>query len=378
LTGRYRGHPITRREFLEAAWRSGRATAAGALLAACGADLSQAAFQPATLAPSSTPLTSATGTPRPQASVTPTAGGGERRMGRVSLVNTDDRAAGVRKAIELLGNVPVDGKRVLLKPNFNSADPPPGSTHNDVLRSLVEWLWESGARSITVADRSGMGDTRRVMRDKGVLDMARELGFDPVVLDELGRQDWEYLRPAESHWREGFFIARPCLEADVVVQTCCLKTHRYGGHFTLSLKNSVGLVAKTVPGDSYDFMNELHSTAHQRRMIAEINTAYAPSLILMDGVEAFVNGGPDRGKKVDSKVVLAATDRVAMDAVGAALLRMYGTTPEVGRGRVFELEQIARAVELGLGVASAEEIEIVTGDRESAAYADQVREVLVQ
>jgi len=299
-------------------------------------------------------------------------------MGRVSLVNTEDRAAGVRKAIELLGNVPVDGKRVLLKPNFNSADPPPGSTHNDILRSLVEWLWESGARSITVADRSGMGDTRRVMRDKGVLDMARELGFDPVVLDELGRQDWEYLRPAESHWREGFFIARPCLEADVVVQTCCLKTHRYGGHFTLSLKNSVGLVAKTVPGDSYDFMNELHSTAHQRRMIAEINTAYAPSLILMDGVEAFVNGGPDRGKKVDSKVVLAATDRVAMDAVGAALLRMYGTTPEVGRGRVFELEQIARAVELGLGVASAEEIEIVTGDRESAAYADQVREVLVQ
>ena len=140
-------------------------------------------------------------------------------MGRVSLVNTEDRAAGVRKAIELLGNVPVDGKRVLLKPNFNSADPPPGSTHNDVLRSLVEWLWESGARSITVADRSGMGGTRRVMRDKGVLDMARELGFDPVVLDELGRQDWEYLRPAESHWREGGFISRPRLGGGGVGRT---------------------------------------------------------------------------------------------------------------------------------------------------------------
>jgi len=34
------------------------------------------------------------------------------------------------------------------------------------------------------------------------------------------------------------------LEAEKVVQTCCLKTHRFGGHFTLSLKNSVGLVAK--------------------------------------------------------------------------------------------------------------------------------------
>ena len=49
-----------------------------------------------------------------------------------------------------------------------------------------------------------------------------------------------------------------------VVQTCCLKTHRYGGHFTLSLKNSVGLVAKRVPGDAYDFMRELHNSPHQR------------------------------------------------------------------------------------------------------------------
>ncbi len=299
-------------------------------------------------------------------------------MGRVSLVMTDDRAQGARRAIELLGKVPVSGKSVLLKPNFNSSDPPPGSTHNDVLRSMVDWLWEQGAGSIKVADRSGMGDTRSVMRDKGVLDMAGELDFEPVVLDELGRQDWEFIRTDESHWRDGFFIARPCLDAGIVVQTCCLKTHRYGGHFTLSLKNSVGLVAKTVPGDSYNFMNELHSSSQQRRMIAEINTAYVPSMIVLDGVEAFVNGGPDRGKKVAPHVMLAASDRVALDAVGVALLRMYGTTPEVAEGGIFDLEQIARAVELGLGAASADAIEIVTADPDSQALADQVREVLLQ
>lgn len=299
-------------------------------------------------------------------------------MGRVALVSTDDRHGGTRKAIELLGEIPIAGKRVLLKPNFNSADPTPGSTHNDVLRSMVEWLWERGAKAITVADRSGMGDTRRVMRDKGVMDLAGELDFDAVVLDELGRSDWEFVRPDESHWRDGFFIARPCLEADIVVQTCCLKTHRYGGHFTLSLKNSVGLVAKTIPGDGYNFMTELHSSAHQRRMIAEINTAYVPSLVVLDGVEAFVSGGPDRGKKVSTQVILAASDRVAVDAVGATLLRMYGTTPEVARGKVFDLEQISRAVDLGLGVATPEAIEILTGDLESQARAGQVREALLQ
>ncbi len=123
-------------------------------------------------------------------------------------------------------------------------------------------------------------------------------------------------------------------------------------------------------------MEELHNSAHQRRMIAEINLAYQPDLIVLDGVEAFVDGGPARGRSVASEVVLAGTDRVAMDAVGVALLRYFGTTPAVAAGAIFQQEQIARAVELGLGVGGPEEIELVTDDPESAAFAAQIREVL--
>jgi uncharacterized protein (DUF362 family) len=186
------------------------------------------------------------------------------------------------------------------------------------------------------------------------------------------------IQPEGSHWRRGFAFVRQVLEAGAIIQTCCLKTHRFGGHFTLSLKNSVGLAAKQVPGEAYNYMNELHSSPHQRRMIAEINTAYQPALIVLDGVEAFVDGGPDRGKKVASQVVLAGTDRVAIDAVGVALLRYYGTTPNVSQGAIFEQEQIARAVELGLGAESPEKIALLTDDAESQAYADQIRDVLVQ
>jgi uncharacterized protein (DUF362 family) len=99
-------------------------------------------------------------------------------------------------------------------------------------------------------------------------------------------------------------------------------------------------------------------------------------LIVLDGVEAFVSGGPDQGQRVNAGVVLAATDRVAVDAVGVALLRHFGTTPEVSRGAIFEQEQIARAVQLGLGVAGPSQIELVTGDRESAALAKRIRAVL--
>ncbi len=233
-----------------------------------------------------------------------------------------------------------------------------------------------GAGSITLGDRSGMGDTRAVMQSKGVFDLASELAFETVVFDELGADGWVPSDVPGSHWRRGFSLARPAVEAQAIVQTCNLKTHRFGGHFTLSLKNSVGLAAKAVPGEGYNYMTELHNSANQRRMIAEINAAYTPALIVLDGVEAFTSGGPDTGNKVEAGVVLAGVDRIAVDAVGVAILRLLGTTPEVRRGRVFELEQIARAVELGLGVVQPEAISILADDADGQAYADQLRVIL--
>lgn len=269
------------------------------------------------------------------------------------------------------------GRDILLKPNFNSADPSPGSTHPDILRALLSQLNSLGAGHITLADRSGMGDTHNVMEKLGVSDLVRDFGCLTAVLDELPEDEWVIYRQPGLHWQDGFPVPRLLLDADAIVQTCNLKTHRYGGHFTMSLKNSVGFVAKFVGGNSYNYMTELHNSPHQRLMIAETNLAYEPDLIVMDGVEAFVSGGPAQGKRVKPGVVLAGHDRVAMDAVGVAILRMFGTTPEVSRGRIFEQEQIARAARLGLGAAGPEQIEFVTDDVQSSEFAEQLRELLL-
>ena len=303
---------------------------------------------------------------------------GEKKMAQVAFVKTQDRISGVNKALDLLGVNTVKGKRLFLKPNFNSAHSPPGSTHNDTLSTLVNRLQHLGADQITIGDRSGMGDTRAVMQQKDIFRLADELGAQTVVFDELDDDGWELVNLAGEHWKKGFAVARPVLEADGIIQTCCLKTHRFGGHFTLSLKNSVGLVAKQVPGEKYDYMRELHGSAHQRTMIAEINAAYQPDLVVLDGVEAFVDGGPEEGGKVASNVILAGTDRVAIDAVGVALLRHFGTTSAVSKGPVFQQEQLARAVALGLGVSKPEQIEFITDDAESAAYAQEIAQILAQ
>lgn len=43
------------------------------------------------------------------------------------------------------------------------------------------------------------------------------------------------------------------------------------------------MVARKVPGDAHDYMRELHSSSSQRLMIAEVNRAYRPSLVVIDG-----------------------------------------------------------------------------------------------
>ncbi len=384
---------LNRQEFLRLATTIGLAAALSSFLEACArSGLEETAVSsPTPLSPSQTKAQRATSTPslEPAASTTPTLEPTntptsvsttipEHEMSPVAFVKASDRAEGVRKAIDLLGDNPVKGKSVFLKPNFNSSDPTPGSTHPDVLRATINKLREMGAQEFTLGDRSGMGGTRKVMESLGVYDMGAELGFEVIDLGTMGSSEYQMFQPSDSHWEVGFPIARPCLRADALVQTCCLKTHQYGGHFTMSLKNSVGMVATGMVGYGNQFMDELHTSSHQRKMIAEINTAYTPALIILDGVEAFTAGGPASGRLATPEVVLAGTDRIAVDAVGVALLRYFKTTYVVANGPIFQQEQIARASELGLGVDSPHKIKLITGDSKSAAFAEKIQEILVQ
>ncbi|MCG3260708.1 MAG: hypothetical protein H7644_13230, partial [Candidatus Heimdallarchaeota archaeon] len=69
---------------------------------------------------------------------------------------------------------------------------------------------------------------------------------------------------------------------------------------------------------------------------------------------------------------------VAIDAVGVAILRILGTTPEVSRGDIFQQEQIARAVELRLGIQTAAEIELVANSKEANELAEKIYAELLQ
>jgi uncharacterized protein (DUF362 family) len=76
--------------------------------------------------------------------------------------------------------------------------------------------------------------------------------------------------------------------------------------------------------------------------------------------------------------MILGTDRVAMDAAGWVILRMHGGNATISRGRVFDQEQIARAVQIGLGAGGPEQIDFVAEDPESKKIAAQVREILTR
>jgi uncharacterized protein (DUF362 family) len=165
-------------------------------------------------------------------------------------------------------------------------------------------------------------------------------------------------------------VAKPVLDSECIVATCCLKTHGYGGVFTMSLKLSVGITHKRN-------MRELHTSfLSMRKMIAEINQAYSPSLIVLDGIDVFVDGGPMHGTIKKADIILAGTDRIAIDAVGLSILKELGSNKIIMEKRIFQQEQISRAVELGLGITRPEEIEIISDDEDSRKYSEKITGIL--
>jgi hypothetical protein len=65
-----------------------------------------------------------------------------------------------------------------------------------------------------------------------------------------------------------------------------------------------------------------------------------------------------------------------VDAVGLAVLKLSDANRAVMETPIFGQEQIARAIELGLGVSGPDGIEVVSDDDRGRAYAAAVADTL--
>ena len=92
--------------------------------------------------------------------------------------------------------------------------------------------------------------------------------------------------------------------------------------------------------------------------------------------QVIVTDGPETGDRAEPGLFAVSSDRVALNAVAVAVLRIHGADLPIRRTDTFEHEQIKRAVELKLGAGSPGEIELVAEDSESRNAALQIRAVM--
>lgn len=259
----------------------------------------------------------------------------------------------VRRAIDLLGGLPLSLKaqdRVLLKPNYNSDDPPPGSTALDFLTAVIDLLREHGCSWITVGESAGRPwvPTEKVFKKTGLTAKMAELKIPLLDFDRSSYLDV----PVDGEFFEFVGYPKEMEEFDKIVYLPTLKTHFAAG-FSMSLKLTVGLThlfdRMALHGDNQMFVAQ---------RAVEMGTPVKPDLILMDGRISFISGGPAIGLAVHPGVILASGDPVALDVQGVRLLQNYAAVNHL-TGDAWALPQIKTAVKHGMGIQRDDDLLLV-------------------
>ncbi|HUS70838.1 MAG TPA: DUF362 domain-containing protein [Anaerolineae bacterium] len=249
----------------------------------------------------------------------------------------------VGRCLDLLGGLDRAihrGERVLVKPNFNSPDPYPGSTDLGFLRAVLELLKDTGAEIVVGESAGGLWRPTRNTVDKlGALDLLDEMGMEFIAFD-AGETDWVEV-PIEGEFLQRVTVPKVMYEADRLVYLPGMKTHNFA-RFTLSLKLSMGFVH---PAERLAY-----HMSNLEQKVAEINLVWQPDLVIMDGRKAFVSGGPEKGELVEPGIILASGDMVAIDVEGLKVLQSYEADNRLG-SNPYELPQIATALKHGLTAA---------------------------
>jgi uncharacterized protein (DUF362 family) len=271
-------------------------------------------------------------------------------VGKVATADEKDLEQDISRVVNSIGGFGKaieKGDEILLKPNFNTEDAPPGSSDPDFVKAVIELLYEHGASRVVLGESSMASlSTRKVLEKTGMLKRAEEAGAEVFPFDEgkwvKANTGGKYLRTVS--------LPEEALEIKKLVSVCCMKTHRWA-KFTLSLKLAVGFMKPFERG-------ALHMR-HLEEKIADLNLVVHPSLIIMDGRKCFISGGPARGELRTPNVILASGDRVAMDVEAVKVIESFEGSDLTADP--WSYTQIRRAVELGIGVVKEEEYEIVNG-----------------
>ena len=229
------------------------------------------------------------------------------------------------------------GDVVLLKPNFNTADPSPASTSIDFLKAITELVYDCGAKMVIIGDSSTMSlNSRKVMEKIGVFELENmERPPRVYVFDERG---WVKKDIPDGKYLKSLFVSEYLDKADKLILLPNLKTH-FLSNFTGSLKLSMGF-AKPFERVGFHLRN-------LQEKIAEMNKIIVSDLVIMDARKCFIKKGPAKGDIRSPGLVLASKSRVAIDVEGVKIIQGFKGNSLKGINPL-DLPQIKKAIEFGV------------------------------
>ncbi len=247
---------------------------------------------------------------------------------KATILEAVDSIGGFKKFIK-------KGDVVLLKPNFNTADPFPASTDLEFLRTVVELVYEQDPKIVMLGDSSTMSlNTRDVMKELKVFDLEKmERPPRIYVFDE---RKWVKKEIPNGKYLKKVYVTEYLDRADKLILLPCVKTH-FLAQFTGSLKLSVGFMKP--------FQRVRLHLRNIQEKIAELNKIINPDLIIMDARKIFINKGPTKGDLREPNLILASADRIAIDVEGIKIIQSYKGN-SLKNIDPWELPQIKKAVEL--------------------------------
>ena len=196
------------------------------------------------------------------------------------------------------------GQSVLIKPNMlTDRTPEQGvTTHPEIIRTVIRMVRTCGGTPLVGDSPASAVKLERVHNKTGIATMCSEEDVPLISFESSGSvsvQSGDAL----------FQIAKPVIEADVIINIPKVKTHVLTT-LTAAVKNLYGVL----PG--YQKANLHKSNPDSRsfaRLLNALNVCVQPALHIADGIIGMEGDGPSGGTPVQLGFLAASTNAYALD-----------------------------------------------------------------
>jgi len=259
---------------------------------------------------------------------------------QLASVEGESPYAITKEAVAMLGGMKRfigKGDKVVIKPNIGWDRTPEmaACTNPEVVKALVELVLDAGAKKAVVIDNT-TNQAKRCYVRSGIQEAVKQAGGDMLFVD-----DYRVKKMAlKGAWIKEWEIVLDVIEADKIINVPIAKHHSLC-RLTLGMKNWLGATGGA--------RNQFHQGLD--KAVVDLAAFFKPQLTVLDAYRILVRNGPQGGRLSDTelvKTVVAGTDPVAVDALGASF---FGVAPA-------ELPYLRLARERGLWEFQLEKVRL--------------------